>query len=244
MNIATRPLLRLAALLCAAAPAAAQPLIDTGPPPTVANWPIFPFGRASDVSWASLGQSFTVAPGGPTRLDAFEFWLRDNTLTGSTPFYAYIYAWDPATRRTGASYLFRSGAQDFTGASTPTALSFTTGGLDLVGGDSYIAVLSAAELPAAPVGLRPGAVVSTDWPNDGYAGGASYVRNGPAGLATLTGNAWNLAGGVGFDLAFRASFSAAPAAVVPEPATVTLVGLGVLGVGAVTRRRRPRAAGR
>jgi hypothetical protein len=239
MRITVRPpcLLAVTALLAAASPAAAQD-IDTGTPPTVPNWPIFTFGRAGAVSWGTVGQSFT-APVGQTRLDGFTFWLRDNAIVGETPYYAYIFDWDPATRRTGGSYLFRSAAQNFTGAPTPTPVSFLTGGLDLVGGENYIAVLSTVEFPNAPIGFRPGAVMSTFWPNDGYPGGMTYVRNGPSGLATLTSGAWAFAGGnTDDDLAFRADFSAAPAAVVPEPGSATLVGLGAVGVAFVARRRR------
>ena len=232
--------LALAALLSAASPAMAQN-VDTGTPPTVPNWPIFPFGRASAVSFASLGQSF-IAPGtGAVSLDAFQFWLRDNAITGSTPYYAYIFDWTQATPTsgtTGSAYLFRSAAQNFTGAPVPTPFSFLTGGVNLVGGQSYLAVLSTTEFPNAPVSLRPGAVVSTHWPNDGYTGGESYVRHGPAGLGTIANARWTWAGGTGDDLAFRARFSPSdPTTPIPEPATVALVGLGLVVVGAAARRR-------
>ena len=187
MRIAPRPScgLTLAALLSVAAPAMAQ-VVDTGTPPIGPNPPIFTFGRGAS-SFASIGQSFTV-PVGSTQLDAFTFWLRDNAITGNTPYYAYIFDWDPATRRTGSSYLFRSAAQNYTGVSGPTAYSFATGGLDVVGGDTYLAALSTVEFPNAPIGFRPGVTVSSNWPNDVYTGGASYVRTGPAGLANITGN--------------------------------------------------------
>src|SRR4051794_36579714 len=106
MRITARPscLLALAALLTTTTRASAQ-IIDTGTPPVGVNPPIFPFGRATAVSWATLGQSFLVPLGGPTRLDAFTFWLRDNAGTNATPYYAYIFDWNPTTRRTGSSYL-------------------------------------------------------------------------------------------------------------------------------------------
>jgi hypothetical protein len=237
-------------VVLAALPLPAQ-VIDTGTPPTVPNWPIFPFGRASEVSWASFGQSFVVAAAGPTRLDAFTFWLRDNDVSigGSTPYHAYIFAWDPATRRTGDTYLFRSALQTYTSAPTPTAFNFVTGGVNLTAGQNYLAVLSSVEVADAPLGLRPGMVVSTAWPNDGYAAGTTFTRPGPAGLATLTGSAWAFAGGVtnGQDFAFRATFSTAdgpvppmPPTTVPEPSTIALMAGGMLGVAMLARRRRPR----
>jgi hypothetical protein len=240
MTIAARPscLLGLAALLTAAHPAAAQ-LIDTGTPPVGPNPPIFPFGRATAVSWATLGQSFLVPLGGPTRLDAFTFWFRDNAITGDTPYYAYIFDWNPTTRRTGATYLFRSAAQDYTGVPGPTAVSFTTGGLDLVGGQSYIAVLSPVEFPGAPVGLRPG-VIEANHAGGDYTGGMSYTRPGTSGLGTLTTLQWGLLGGTGVDLAFRASLSSAPVAAVPEPGSASLVALGGLALATAARRGRRR----
>jgi hypothetical protein len=240
MRITARPscLLALTALLTTASLAPAQS-IDTGTPPVGTNPPIFPFGRATAVSWATLGQSFLVPLGGPTRLDAFTFWLRDNFGTNDTPYYAYVFDWDPTTRRTGSDFLFRSAAQNYTGVSGPTAVGFSTGGLDLVGGQSYIAVLSSVEFPAAPVGLRPGAIVSSNWPDDVYTGGMSYTRPGPSGLGTLTSNAWALLGGTGTDLAFRATFeTASPPTVTPEPGTTALLGVGMLGLAVAARRRR------
>ena len=130
------------ASLLAAGPAAAQ-TIETGPPNAAPNLAPTAFGRAGTNSFLSMGQSFVVPVGGSTVLTSFQFWLRgETTPPGSVPYRAYVFAWDPATRRTGATALFRSEAQSFAGAATNTPVTFATGELNLAAGESYIAVLS------------------------------------------------------------------------------------------------------
>ena len=144
---ARRPLwLGLATLLCATMPAAAQ--INTGTPPTVPNWPIFTTGRvAGAANFVSLGQSFTVAPGMPTSLTGFQFWVRDDPGFGGGSFHAYVFPWDPGTRRITGDYLFRSALQPGLDASVPTAWSFSTGGVELASGQTFLAVPKASDIP-------------------------------------------------------------------------------------------------
>lgn len=225
--------------LLGAAPLAAQN-IDTGTPPPSASWPTFSFGRPGATQYSSLGQSFTV-PVGTTRLTEFTFWTNDVVSFETLPFHAYVFPWNEGTRQITGAYLFRSAAQTGFAGVGYTPYAFGTGGLDLTAGGTYIAVLSSAEFADPSARTFGGIGESTGGVNSTYAGGAGYARISVAGdgLGGLSAGAWGHAGGTNADLAFTATFVAAPVpSTVPEPATVTLLGAGALGVAVVATRRR------
>lgn len=224
--------------LLGAAPLAAQQ-INTGTPPPNVSWPKFSFGRALSGGYGSLGQSFTMDPGLPTRLDGFTFWVADVADFATLPFHAYLFPFDPTTREITGAYLFRSPL--LTGSTGgPTALAFSTGGLDLTTGQTYLALLSSAEVPGAPLRAFGGIFESTGGVTSTYPGGTALARNSLAadGLAGLSAGPWGAAGGTTADLAFTATFSDAAVVVTPEPVTIALVGAGLVGAAAVARRRR------
>ena len=146
-----------------------------------------------------------------------------------------------ATRQVTGAYLFRSPTRmGFAGVGF-APYAFGTGGLDLTAGGTYIAVLSSAEFADPSVRTFGGIAESTGGVNSTYPGGAGYARISLAsdGLGGLTTGTWGHVGATNADLAFTATFVAAPIpSTAPEPATVTLLGAGVLGVAAVARRRR------
>lgn len=235
----------LTLLLLGGLPAGAQQ-INTGTPPPSGAWPIFTFGRPlSGTQYSSLGQSFTVAPG-PTQLSSFQFWVNQAAGFETLPFYAYLFPWDDPSRSITGSYLYRSAPQ--TGFATVGVhpLAFSTGGLNLAAGATYLAVLSSAEFPAAPPGHFGGIFESTGGVASTYAGGAAYARISLAsgGLGGLSAGPWAFPGGTttGLDLAFTATFTAPPPppSTVPEPTTIALVGGGLLALVGARRHRRAR----
>jgi hypothetical protein len=253
--MSTSPPVRLRLAVAAFASLAGLPLaaqqINTGTPPPNASWPVFSFGRPlSGTQYSSLGQSFTVPAATPV-LDAFTFWVNQVDDIQNLPFYAYVFPFTPTGATTGTisgNYVFRSAQQTVSAAGPfPLALSFNTGALGLAPGGTYLALLSAAEFPNAPVGTFGGIFESTGGTTSTYPGGTALARISLAseGLAGLTAGPWAGAGGTTADLAFTATFNAAPVATVPEPEVTLMLATGLLGLAVVRRRRRPaRSAGR
>lgn len=186
---------------------------------------------------ATYGQTFTVT-GPETVLDSFTFYVDDqfnSVFTDFVDFEVFVYAWDGG-KATGPA-LFSSSPMSTTnngGADGWEAITTNTGGIDLVSGSQYVAFFSGSNLfdgePAISVwGGLNGA--------DVYAGGQFAYSNNADNFGELFTNDWSLGfQGEGSDLAFSMRFS--EQAPIPEPATVTLLGLGLAGLVARNRRVR------
>lgn len=216
MKIAT---LLASALLSAAGTAHAGVIDSTGHPGNVGN-----FGEPNT---ATYGQTFSLA--GNHALNSFSLYLTGE-IFAPVHFKAYVYEWNGA-HATGAA-LYASGAQSFGGAGPGSAkeFAFNTGSLSLVGGKTYVAflstsglfdnVLSTARMPIAP--------------NDAIAGGSFvYINNGNV-FDRVTDTMWNSRD---HDVWFKASYDGGTAADVPLPATLPLLGAGLLALGLVRRRK-------
>jgi hypothetical protein len=171
-------------------------------------------GTSAPCQGILCGQSFT-APAGVDALQSFSF-----TLNSASSLTFELYAWG-GTAPMGAA-LFTQAIAPTTGFET---LTFAPGSpLAVTGGGQYVAMV---RVPiTAPVAFA----ANTANP---YAGGVFAACGGAAGAGCQLAT--------GTDLAFTAVFAAGPT-VVPEPATATLLGLGLLGLAGVGLRRRQRAA--
>ncbi|WP_374438216.1 hypothetical protein [Inhella sp.] len=207
----------------------AAPTIDT----TGASFgTVSPFGESNT---ATYGQTFLVT-GAETRLQGFQLRLNDNLNSDFVDFAAYVYAWDGA-KATGPQ-LWASGAQSSSnngGADGMELFSFSTGGVDLVAGQQYVAFLSASNFFD---GVNGTAFMELS-NSDAYAGGNFVYFNNGNNFGALTASTWDCAGSCigGRDLWFKADFSA-PNNQVPLPASLYLVGIGLLTSGALRRKAR------
>ena len=185
-----------------------------------------PFGESNT---ATYGQTFAVT--GDNILNSFSLYLT-GLVANPVDFRSYLYEWN-GSRATGAA-LFVSTDQQFTGSAyeKPQEFSFTTGGIALGIGKTYVAFLSASGLFNETYGTASmpfSGALGTDTLNQGN---FVYYNNGN-NFSLLTTNSWSKSSGQD-DVWFKASLSSTQ---VPEPASLALLGIGILGLG-ISRRRR------
>jgi hypothetical protein len=172
-------------------------------------------------SLSLFGQTF-AAPA--QYLNSWTFYLANSTNAADLMFTANLGTW---TGGAVGSLLWTSDL--IVGTSSPSFVPyvFQTGGVSLLtGGETYIFFLRAVS--------GSGSRIIGSLFEDGYAGqGLAF------GSAADPFQHWSGALGIeGDDLAFEADFSRTPSETVPEPATMTLLATGLLGVTAARRKRQ------
>ncbi len=222
------------ATLSAAAPRAlAAQQLDTGAP--LGGVHANGFGQLNPSQASLVGQTF-VAPA-YTQLDRFSFFLGDSRSFALTSYHAFVAAYDGTTDRIVGPILWQSAARLGTASAAPVETVFEIdGGLQVLPGQRYIAFLGIPSLAGSFNQLGGVAYRTTSTLGDGLSArvGTAY----PGTVDSYAAMRWSVPASE--NLAFRATFSngAAPVSTVPEPATMGLVGLGLVAVGAVARRGR------
>jgi hypothetical protein len=183
---------------------------------------------------ATYGQTF-VAPSVDSVMTSFTFYLNDfaDPNLGVVDFAAYVAAWDGS--KASGPMLYSSGAlatNNNGGADGMQAFTINTGGINLIGGNQYVAFFSASNFfdgvsGSATMGFLANA--------DPYTGGSFVFAENGADFGLLTAQSWLIVDDG--DAAFEMSFSAADNAPVPEPASLMLLGSGLIAA-AVRRYRR------
>lgn len=211
-------------LLAPLASAFAATIIDTTP----GNLPISSFGESGSVS--IIGQTVTV-PAVDQVLTDFTFYVDDSLAPfapGFVKFNAYVYAWDNVNNLVTGPALFTSAPMSTSnngGLNGYEPLTANTGNLSLSPGGTYVLLFSA-------LSQFDGIIDGSAWR---WRSGDPY--NG--GIAIFYANAINGAGDkpVGLDMEFKATFVSET---VPEPSSLALAALGVLGSLLGWRRRKQR----
>ena len=138
-------------------------------------------------------------------------------------------AWD-GQKATGSALFMSNLLFAPIGGLTKTTVQI--GGVNLLAGDAYVFLLSTSGLQ----GFSKGGMECALECSDAYTDGAFvYQNNGDDTSKWTNEECENFEGD---DLRFEANVSAVNQNVVPEPSTYLLMASGLLGLGAVARRRR------